>query len=102
MARIALIAVSLVALLGTTQVFSQPTTDRMPAREVTPGRQSTDCKTEMSKAAPMMNSMNDEKQKQETMKEMNMARDKMTKNDEEGCMSHMQNVHRMLGRPGQE
>jgi porphobilinogen deaminase len=99
MAKQALVAVSLAALLGTTQAFAQSPQERPPT--TTPGALTMDCKTEMAKAEPMVDSMKDEKQKQETMKEMSMAKEMMAKNDEKGCMTHMQNVDRMLqgGRP---
>jgi hypothetical protein len=82
MAKLALVAASLAALLGITQVFGQAT-------------QPMDCKSEMAKAEPMVASMKDEKQKQEAMKEMSMAREMMAKNDEQGCLSHIRNAQRM-------
>ena len=99
MAKLALVGVGFAALLATTQVFAQATQERPPT--TTPGSLSKDCKTEVAKAEPMVDSMKDEKQKQETMKEMSMAKEMMAKNDEKGCMTHMQNVDRMLqgGRP---
>ena len=80
MAKLALVAVSLAALLATTQVSAQAPQ---------PGAQ--DCKGEIAQAEPMVNAMKDEKQKQDAMKDLSMAKEMMAKNDEPGCMTHMRN-----------
>jgi hypothetical protein len=57
-------------------------------------QQALDCKGEVAKYEPMVNSMSDAKQKQEAMKELTMAREMMAKNDEKGCMTHIANMRR--------
>jgi hypothetical protein len=85
MAKLALVAVSLAALLGITQVSAQAPQ---------PGTQ--DCKSEIAQAEPMVNSMKDEKQKQEAMKEISMAKEMMAKNDEQGCMTQMRTFRQKM------
>jgi len=100
MRKLSIGVLSLVAMSGATQAYAQSTQDRMPMREG--ATEAMDCKSEMMKAEPMVNAMTDETQKMEAMKEMSMAKDMMAKNDEAGCMAHMQTMNRMMqARPGQ-
>ena len=48
------------------------------------------CKEQMAKGDSMMNSETDATKKAAAMKEMMMAKEMMAKNDEKGCMMHMQ------------
>lgn len=84
MAKLTFVVVTLAALLVTLQGYAQTT-------------QLGDCKSEVARAEPMVNSMKDEKQKQEAMKELTMAKDMMAKNDEKGCMVHIVNLRKIEG-----
>lgn len=80
MTKLALVVVSLAALLGTTQAYAQQ----------------SECKGEIAKAEGAMVSMTDEAQKQAVTKELNAAKDMMAKNNEKECMAHMQNVREQM------
>ncbi len=56
----------------------------------------TDCASEMKTSEGMMMKMTDQMKKDMVMKEMAMAKEMMAKNDEKGCMMHMENVKKAM------
>src|ERR1700722_17788142 len=76
MIRITLTAVAVSMLVAAAPVSAQQTP--------------TSCKDQIAKGEPKMNSLTDAAKKAAAMKEMTMAKEMMAKNDEKGCLSHMQ------------
>ena len=76
MVKLSCVAVSLAALLATTQAYAQ-------------SAQTGDCKGEISKTESLLATVKDHPDKQAAVEEMNMAKDMAAKNDEQGCMTHL-------------
>jgi hypothetical protein len=51
---------------------------------------------DMAKLQTAMEGMSDTPKKDMAMKEMNMAKDKMSQKNNDGCMMHMQNVQKAM------
>jgi hypothetical protein len=77
MIRITLTAVAVSMLVAAAPVSAQQTS-------------TMSCKDQIAKGEPKMNSLTDAAKKASAMKEMTMAKEMMAKNDEKGCLSHMQ------------
>jgi hypothetical protein len=54
------------------------------------------CRDEMARFQPTMNSMTDQTKKAAATKEMGIAKDALGKNDETTCMAHMHNAMNMI------
>jgi hypothetical protein len=72
--------IGLVGMLGATPVLAQTTPQPMS------------CEAEIAKTEPMIAAMTDMAKKEEAMKEVDLAKSMLAKNDEAGCMTHITNA----------
>jgi hypothetical protein len=61
-----------------------------------PSTAQTGCRNDVNRATRTLAALKDESKRQDATREMTMARESMAKNDEAGCMTHVQNAERMM------
>ena len=86
MAKLSLIAVSLAALFGATQVYAQPFQD---------------CKSAIARLEGALPEITDAELNRETVKEIAAGKDLMAKKDENTCLERLQKFRERLLERGQ-
>jgi hypothetical protein len=87
MAKLSLVAVSLAALLGATQVYAQPFQD---------------CKSAIARTESVLPEITDAELKREAVQELAAAKDLMAKKDDNACLERLLKFRERLLARGQK